>query len=85
MKYLYMLVNNTHHDWEDTIIFTTEQEAIDMSLKYSNIRIEIFQKNIFSNYSPTYNYYKNGKLIKTAGIHKSISLFKLNIEFIQLF
>jgi hypothetical protein len=62
MEYLYMLVNENNGEWEDTIIYTTEQEAIDMSIKYSNIRIEIFRKMGVSGYLPTYNYYKNGQL-----------------------
>ena len=64
MKYLYVVVSSSHHEWEDTLIFTTEQEAIDMSLKYSNIRVEIFAQTGIEGYSPSYNYYKNGKLIK---------------------
>ena len=47
MECLYVLLRNTHHEWEDTIIFTSEQEAIDASMKYSNIRVEIFKKNSF--------------------------------------
>lgn len=33
MNHLYVLVINTYHEWEDTVIFKTEQEAIDVSLK----------------------------------------------------
>ncbi len=65
MECLYVLVHNTHYEWEDTIIFTSEQEAIDASMKYSNIRVEIFKKNSFSGYTPRYNYYKNGELYIT--------------------
>ena len=65
MECLYVLVHNTHHEWEDTIIFTSEQEAIDASMKYSNIRVEIFKKKSFSGYTPTYNYYQNGELYIT--------------------
>jgi hypothetical protein len=66
MNHLYVLLINTYHEWEDTVIFTTEQEAIDVSLKYSNIRVDFFSKNGLSGYSPRYNYYKNGKLIKNS-------------------
>lgn len=62
MEYLYVLLNDTHTEWEDIVIFTTEEDAIDASNKYSNIRIEIFSKNGLAGYFPTYNYYKNGKL-----------------------
>lgn len=48
-------------EWEDMVIFLTEEEAIQASIKYSNIRIEIFSKNADFGYSPTYNYYKNGE------------------------
>ena len=44
MYHLYVLVINTYHEWEDTVIFTREQEAIEVSLKYSNIRVDFFSK-----------------------------------------
>lgn len=69
MEYLYVLVHCDGHEWEDTVIFTTEQEAIETSMKNSNIRVEIFKKNanLFkknpsAGYSPTYNYYQNGEI-----------------------
>ena len=50
-------------DWEDIVIYLTEEEAIETSKTYPNIRIEIFGKNTsFTGYTPTYNYYKGGKL-----------------------
>jgi hypothetical protein len=63
MNYVYLLINGG--DWEDMIIFLTEDEAIQASIKYSKLRIEIFSKNTDIGYSPTYNYYENGKLYKT--------------------
>ena len=64
MKYVYLLING--EEWEDMIIFLTEEEAIQASINYSNlnIRVEIFSKNNDFGYSPTYNYYKNGELYK---------------------
>jgi hypothetical protein len=55
-------------EWEDTRIILTEEEAIDISRKYPKHRVEIFDKKINKEafnigYSPSYNYYKNGKLI----------------------
>jgi hypothetical protein len=46
------------------VIFLTEEEAIQESIKHSNVRIEIFAKKSDFGYSPTYNYYKNGELYK---------------------
>ena len=54
-------------EWEDTRIILSEQEAIETSKKYPKHRVEIFDKKINKEalnfgYSPSYNYYKNGKL-----------------------
>lgn len=63
MEFVYVMINS--NDWEDIIIYLREEEAIDSSITYPNIRIEIFGKNPDGNgYLPTYNYYKNGKLHK---------------------
>lgn len=65
MEFVYVMINSI--DWEDFIIYLTETEAIDSSIAYPNIRIEIFSKNTdYCGYSPTYNYYKNGKLYKSS-------------------
>ena len=53
-------------EWEDMIILLTEEDAINHSKKYPNTRVEIFSKNNNSGYTPTYNYYKNGELIKKS-------------------
>jgi hypothetical protein len=59
------MINN--NDWEDMIIYLTQQDAINSSITYPNIRIEIFGKNSdYSGFSPTYNYYKHGKLYKSS-------------------
>jgi hypothetical protein len=63
MKFIYVMIKS--NDWEDIVIYLSEQEAIDSSLTYPNSRIEIFGVSNESNgYSPTYNYYKGGKLYK---------------------
>jgi len=54
-------------EWEDTRIILSEQEAIDVSRKYPKHRVEIFDRKVNKEalnfgYSPSYNYYKNGKL-----------------------
>ncbi len=65
MEFVYVMLNSI--DWEDIVIYLTEKEAIDSSMAYPNIRIEIFAKNTsFTGYSPTYNYYKDGKLYTSS-------------------
>ena len=54
-------------EWEDTRILLSQQEAIDFSIKHPNHRVEIFDRKVNKEalnfgYSPSYNYYKNGKL-----------------------
>ncbi len=62
MDYIYVLI--CENDWEDTIVFLSEEDAIRESIKNSNYRIEIFSKKMTGpGYIPTYNYYKNGKYI----------------------
>jgi hypothetical protein len=62
MIYVYLMINGS--DWEDMIIFLSEEEAIDASIKHPDSRIEIFSNNTDFKYLPTYNYYKNGELNK---------------------
>jgi DNA repair photolyase len=65
MEFVYVMIND--NDWEDMIIYLSEKEAIDISNKYPHIRIEIFSKKTDSDgYSPTYNYYKGGKLYQSS-------------------
>jgi hypothetical protein len=59
MEFIYIFIPST--DWEDFVVILTEEEAIRESIRYPNARIEIFSKNDDVGYSPTYNYYKNGK------------------------
>lgn len=62
MEYVYVLINGS--DWEDMIILLSNEDAINKSINYPNARVEIFSKNDKSGYTPTYNYYKNGEVIK---------------------
>jgi hypothetical protein len=51
-------------EWEDTIIFLLEEDAIKESINNPTHRIEVFSKtNNAIGYTPTYNYYMNGILI----------------------
>ena len=61
MDYLYVLVCDGL-EWEDIVVYLTENEAIAASIKYKKHRVEIFQKTD-NGYMPTYNYYNNGKYI----------------------
>ena len=63
MEFLYVFVVNGA-EWEDLMIFTTEEEAIEQSKKYPRARLEVFRKS-GKGYFPTYNYYSNGELITT--------------------
>jgi hypothetical protein len=61
MDFIYVMINS--NEWEDIVIYLSEKEAIESSITYPNIRIEIFGKNTgYNGYAPTYNYYKDGKL-----------------------
>jgi len=63
MVFIYVMINSSH--WQDIVIYLTQEEAIHSSIRHPNIRIELFYKNpVFNGYSPTYNYYKDGKLYK---------------------
>ena len=70
--FVYVFIYGT--DWEDTVIILSKEDALEISKKYPNSRVEIFSKNDNENactsqftplnfgYRPTYNYYKNGEL-----------------------
>lgn len=58
---IYLLLSNGY-EWEDFVIFLTHEDAINASIQNPKLRVEIFQKNNDSpRYTPTYNYYQNGK------------------------
>ena len=52
------------NDWEDMIIFLSKEDAINKSKKYPKARVEIFSITDQLGYTPTYNFYRNGELIK---------------------
>lgn len=63
MGFVYVLLFGS--EWEDAIIFLTEEEAIQQSIKYPENRVEIFeQTDKVPGFYPTYNYYENGILIQ---------------------
>jgi len=64
MEFIYVLLHGG--DWEDTVIFLTEEDGINESLKYPKSRVEIFSKTDKTGYSPTYNYYQKGVYIQTS-------------------
>lgn len=67
MKFVYLLVSDGG-EWEDIVIYLTEEDAIESSIRYPNSRVEIFTKHYhFNQYLPTYNYYKNGILYPYSG------------------
>jgi hypothetical protein len=62
MDDLYVLVDD-QCEWEDIQIYTKKEEAIEMSIRYPWVRLEIFSKkpgSSYRGYQPTYNYYQNG-------------------------
>ncbi len=63
MMKLYMLVRN-QCEWEDMVLYDNEETAIAMSLRYTNARVEIFEKKEGTlSYVPTYSYFENGVLV----------------------
>jgi len=72
MEFIYVLIHGS--EWEDIIIFLSEEDGINESLKYPTSRVEVFSKmdnsglglGSGSGFGPTYNYYKNGVYIKNG-------------------
>jgi hypothetical protein len=64
MDYLYMLVGDGA-EWEDIVLYATDAEAIEVSIKHKKTRVEIFKRDNAGAYRPTYNYYLAGNLILT--------------------
>lgn len=67
MEYLCYLYVSKINDLEDRIIFLTEDQAIQASIRNPNRRVEVFEKTFdlngnFNGYLATQNYYKNGVL-----------------------
>lgn len=66
---IYVLTND-EDTWENIVIYTTEMQAINASLKNPMSRVEIFMKNgedYKGGYVPTYNYYRQGSYISNNG------------------
>lgn len=61
MEKLFVLVGD-NFEWEDIIVYTDEQEAKFASIKYPEMRIEIFTKTL-KGFHPSYSYYVNGVLL----------------------
>ena len=64
MDFVYVLLFGS--EWEDITILLSNEDAVNKSIKYPNARVEIFSKNNNLEYTPTYNYYKNGELIQNS-------------------
>ena len=64
MDFVYVFLYGS--EWEDVVIFLSEEEAIRESIKHPNQRVEIFSKTNISGYRLTYNYYKNGEYIQNS-------------------
>ena len=62
MDFVYVLIGE---DWEDMVILLSEEHAIKESVNHPRHRVEIFSKNNHA-YIPTYNFYKNGKYVKSV-------------------
>ena len=60
MKYVYALVPEKKHTWEDIIIFIEEELAIQASIINIDSRVEIFEKSESGGFIPTLNYFKCG-------------------------
>lgn len=63
MDFVYVFVVDGA-EWEDLIIFLSKEEAIAKSIECPKVRLEIFLKST-KGYIPTYNYYLNGKFVRT--------------------
>jgi hypothetical protein len=60
MSEVYLLLGN-NFEWEDIIVITEKSTAINISLKYPDMRVEIFSK-VDEKFIPSYKFFKNGKL-----------------------
>jgi len=59
MNSVYLLFHNGG-SWEDIVVVLTDVEAIELSIRHPNARVEIFNVAKNGEYIATYNYYKNG-------------------------
>lgn len=51
---LYMLIVPGADEWEDLVLYTSKEEAIEEAKKHAMSRIEIFVKSEKGGYYPTY-------------------------------
>jgi hypothetical protein len=72
MQALYVYVEDGF-EWEDISIVTTKEEAIALSRRKPRGRVEIFEPNSKGRFTPSYNYYQNGRLIQGDNSDSSIS------------
>jgi len=63
MEKIFVLVKSS--EWEDIVIFLSQEEAIQSSIKFPRYHVEIFEKrNELPGFEPSYSYYKNGEYYK---------------------
>lgn len=59
MNSVYLLIHDGG-SWEDIVVVLTDVDAIELSRRYPNARVEVFNVSKTGAYIATYNYYKNG-------------------------
>jgi hypothetical protein len=64
MNFVFVLLCGS--EWDDITILLSEKDAINESKNYPDARVEIFSKSNELRFTPTYNYYKNGILVKNS-------------------
>jgi hypothetical protein len=52
-------------EWEDLVIYLSEEEAIAKSKKHPKVRLDIYKKTE-DGYRPTYRYFLNGELVDAS-------------------
>ena len=62
MDFVYVLIYG--NEWEDVVIYLSEEDALEASIKNPEARVELFSNIGKKVYKPTYNYFENGKYIK---------------------
>jgi hypothetical protein len=65
MEYIYVFAVDGA-EWEDIVVFLSEEEAIEKSKQCPKVRLERFIKSPKGGYRPTYNYYLNGVFVETS-------------------
>ena len=63
-KFVYILIPYGG-EWDDITVILNEKEAIELSIKYPKIRVELFENKDDIGYKPTYKYYQNGHFFET--------------------